>query len=441
MKLVYTICLLALFAVAIYIAPAVAGTVVEADVRDASGKVLLGETILESDIPALVGYLVNGGVEAEYSRNILIEFGGSAVPELIKAMPELVNTIKANTGSGAGNAVSVLSGIKDERLVVPLSKYIDDPDSTVAGSVKGVLVSYGDLSIPVMLDMLKDPGSHDSALNVLSRTTPSENKLKLVRPLLSSDNTARRGDAVMLLGTWHDKASEQDITKLLLGDPDPMVRRSAARGYFELHWLEPTGFDADVLLKSLKDADPVVRTDAVDMLSRGDDKRVEAAMLGLLGTDKDHTVVAKAAEALANMNSTSAAFPILKLLDKNDPDQANYQATIVWALGELKAKEAVPYLLEPLAGDAPVDEDVLHETLNALLKIGEQVDLTPVLKYLDPGKVGDGCCGDDQTDLMLKLIEAYAKPGDEKVKDAVIRFKPYARANQLERVDNILERL
>lgn len=441
MKFVSTLCLISLFAMAIYIAPAVAGTVVEADVRDASGKVLLGETILESDIPALVGYLVNGGVEAEYSRNILIQFDGSAVPELIKAMPELIDTIKTNSGSGAGNVVGVLSGINDERLVQPLSRYIDDPDSNVAGNVKGILVSYGDLTLPVMLDMLPDTRNHDAALDVLSRITPTENRIKLVRPLLSSDNAAMRSDAVFLLGTWHDKASEQDITRLLLEDSDPMVRRSAARGYFELNLPEPAGFDVDVLLKSLKDSDPEVRTSAADMLGRTDDKRVEPALLGLLGTEKDHKVLDKSVSLLADKKITAAAFPILKLLDKNDPDQTDYQATIVWALGELGAKEAVPYLLEPLAGDAPVNENVLKETLSALIKIGEPVDVDPLLKYLDPDKAGDGCCGDDQTDLMLKLIDVYAKPGDKVAKDAVNKFKPSARADQLELIGTILDKL
>lgn len=422
-------------------ADAMAGKVVEGIVKDASGQVLLDENIYESDIPKLVQYLKGGGVEAEQSVGLLVQFGSAAVPELVKELPGLMKTVEDNVGSGAGNVISVLSGIPDERLVRPLSSYMAGSGEFVSMSVIGVLTSYGDISLPVMMELKGGPNTRDAALAVLKGISPSEGQLKGVRPDLDSKDAAKRMDAALLLGTWHDDQSDGVIKKAMLSDPDVKVRRAAAKGYFEMNWLDPEGFDTGTLISALKDSDPEVRAGAVDMLDRVQDDRVEPALVAHLGTEKDHKVLKMAIDALVNKKSDAAVFPVMKLMDRDDPDQNYLQVTVVWALGELGAKEALPYMIETLQSDNRLPEIVLIEYLDALTKIGEPVEVDPLLKYLDPKRVGDGCCGDDQTDVILRVIEQFAKPGDTVAKAAVEKFKPHARENQQDIIQRILDRL
>ncbi len=433
MKRLLTLCLASAVVVCIYIAHAAAGMEVEGEVRDASGKVLLGESIPESDIPKLVQYLVEGGAEAEDSRGILVKFGEKAAPEILKNLPELIKNIES--GKGADNVVYVLTRVTDDSLIAPLSNYINDPEPRVATSISGVLVGYGDLVLPRMLELLDDPERHDAALGILSRISPSESKLKLVRAHLTSDDAVKRSDALRLLGIWRDKLSEEAVIRLM-DDKEPSVRRSAIRAYAELYRDAPDKYDAGLLIKELKDPDVEVRAAATEALSRMDDDRVVPTMMGLLETEKEHVVLASAITALSDRKVEEAAFPILKLLDKNDPDKELFQTVVIYALGELKAKEAAPYLMEMFKGGEPVEFHVRQEAFDALAKIGEPVDLSLLLKYLEPGDIHH-----NSTNQLLGLLEAQAKHGDKKVIDALKEFRKHASAPQTKMVDRILKRI
>jgi len=394
------------------------------DVLNDKNEVVIGE-VSESDIPKLVEYLVQGGAEAEYAAKDLVEFGDKSVPELLKALKE---------GEADGPVLSVLAQVMDETAVEPVSAYVNDPSETIRNLAIRCLINAGDAATPNTLELLQDSDTRKAAVEVLEAAKLSAVSLKLIRKETVSDDPYVRGDAAYLLGLHKYTDAKDDIIRLLKDD-DPAVRALAARGYLHLYESDPAGYDKAVVLDMLNDKDPAVEVTGVHIAASAYNDAIANRLLGMLSTATDHEVAARSAELLASKGDDKAVLPIVKRLDPEDPD-LDYQTSLIWSLGELKAAEAVPYLIEPFESGKTVRMPIVRETFEAMANIGQPVDLSPFLGYLEEGDPHHNA-----TNPTLEMISALARPGDGKVIEALKQFRDKATLSQKQQIDAILKRI
>lgn len=421
----FTVCIASLVALIVIIPHATAADYVEGTIRDAAGKEIYSGQIYESDIPSLVQFVKEGSYEADQAKEILIRFGPKAVPALLDALKD---------GKGVEGVFSVLIHVVDERALEVATTYVSDPSPVIREYTAVMLVKIGPPAVPAMLDLLGKKETNETAVNMLVNVQHSPKSLELVRAECKSPNPLSRAGAAYLLGLYRDTESEQAVMSLL-DDPDPVVRAKAMEGYGNLFSDRPDRYDVDVLLQHLDDTDPSVRFRAVEILGRVDDDRAVRRLMGMLDTEKDHRALGMAVEVLGSKDVQSAVFPILKLLDHEDTDY-RFQTTVIYVLGQLKAKEAVPYLVEPFKSGKPVNLLIQKDTFKALVKIGEPVELGMFLKYIQPGDPHK-----NSTNHVLALIDAFAKPGDKGVVDALKAYRPDATRAQGEVIDRTLRRI
>lgn len=412
--------------IAVRQAPAV---IVEGTVKDVNGNVLI-EDPTDKDIPELVRILVKGGgTEASLVQDMLVQFGSKAVPAVIDALSK--DDINAYY-----RVLYVLGHIKDERSVVPLSKFINDPSWEVANAARGTLMAEGDVSVPVVAGLLKDPDFHAAALDVLvGIINPSEKSLDTVISLTASKNALDRAGAAYLLGLWHEKKSGAAIAGLF-GDKEQVVREAAIEGYYQLFLDDPSGYDASALAGVLGDPSPKVRAVAANTIARVPGGAATEPLLGRLKVETDLTVLPDVVSRLGETGDQRAVFHIMKIVQQKDVDQ-KLLISAIYALGTLKAEEAIPYynqILNDKSGDAV---RVQKEVFRSITTIGKKVDMEPYLKYMTYGDNHD-----TSTPELLHMIDELGRPGDREVISALKKFREGLTAeSDIRYVNRLLDKL
>jgi HEAT repeat protein len=399
----------------------------EDNVTDAQGTVII-EGPMTADIPELVELLGRvGSTEAGQAADILIIAGPEAVPALVEAL---------EAGETNENMFIVLGSIADETAIDAIAAYITDDEGVVANNARAALRAYGDAAAPHMLNLLSDSESQEAAIDILAGILPSNESLKLTRELLGSDNSLKRGGAAYLLGNWKDVESEDEIAALF-ADKDDDVRRMAFEGYYQLHLDNPGGYDTEKVIPMLSDSVIDIKLTATRILRSNRDPKAGDALLKALKKDPDTTVRKYVIDALAEIGEDRAVMPCIEIVSDENSDQW-LMRTAVYYLGQLKARESVPFIMEMLMRDNVEDNSRLQaEAFMALLAIGEPVDLAPLMKFLKHGSVHE-----TSTPKLIPLIEAMAKPGDEA---AVKKLEDYKEGvdnpDLVERIDRILDRI
>lgn len=402
--------------------------IVEGTVKDVNGNVLI-EDPTDNDIPELVRILVKGGgTEASFAQDMLIQFGSKAVPAVVGALAK--DNIDAYY-----RVLYVLWNIKDERSVAPIAKFINDPSWDVANAARGALRAVGDVSVPVVAGLLKEPDYHDAAVDVLVSITPSDKSLDTVRALIASNNALDRAGAAYLLGRWHDKKSGTAIAGLF-GDKEPVVREAAIEGYHQLYLDDPSGYDASALGGLLGDPSPKVRVAAANTIAKVPGGAATEPLLERLKVETDLTVLPDVVSRLGETGDPRAVFPIMKIVQRKDVDQ-KLLVNAIYALGALKAEEAIPYynqILNDKSGEAvPVQKEIFR----SITTIGKKVDMDPYLKYMT---YGDNHV--TSTPELLKMIDELGRPGDREVISALKKFRDGLTVEQDRRyVNRILDKL
>jgi HEAT repeat protein len=192
---------------------------------------------------------------------------------------------------------------------------------------------------------------------------------------------------------------------VLLADPEPQVRRSAARGLGRLGHnsavspllasLEgPRALPVDVvadavfeigecrtsrLRQGLGSRSVATRAVAVELLGRFQALAALDEVVALLHGDPSVEVRARAARALGRMGSSRAVDGLLACLDEGPVDM---RVQAVWALGEIGAPQAVPALQALLVGPS---RQMAEPAAVALAALGQ-----PGLRVLHHVADGDG---------------------------------------------------
>lgn len=114
------------------------------------------------------------------------------------------------------------------------------------------------------------------------------------------------------------------------------------------------------LIKALEDKDPVVREEAVDLLSEFKDERIIKHLTEVLLNDEDEDVRASAAEALGDFGDQRAIDPLREgLQDK----EAWVRENVVKAMGQIGGNGVISPLMEVLGDE---DKDVRNAAAYAL---------------------------------------------------------------------------
>jgi len=347
-----------------------------------------------------------------------------AVPELLDAMRDPYEDEDVKLA-----CARALGMIRDPQAIPHLIEALREPDKWVSPRVAEVLIPFGSLAEAPLIEALRDPNSDNLrtwAASILGEMRSRAAVPNLIRALWDRAESVRAAAAralgeiadhravnALLEGTLRDPSAlvrmeaavalgkigdekALEALQLALTDPDPVVRLRTIEA------LEMIGPSAGELLEgSLTDDDPEVRRQTAAVLERlgyvqaqldrlKSENAIERAMarrkLTLIGKaglresllaglhDPDFRVRAQVCQVLAELGEKSPGILEALYLATSDREWS-VRAQAVTALGRLRAKEALPRLLERL-GD---EEAIVREAAVAAIAEMEAADLTAFL--------------------------------------------------------------
>jgi HEAT repeat protein len=228
-------------------------------------------------------------------------------------------------------AAEILGGLRNRKLVTPLSASLGDPDAGVRAASVRALARLGDPSVlPGLSRRLADA---DAAVRLaaVQAMRSFDGPVPTLFPLLDDRDPAVRAEAAALLGD--DRAERAaDVLLELSSDEDPELRRIAVRVLGHARGAMAAALAAD----RLGDFDPSVRAAAAVALA---DVDTEHAVVPLVGTlsDPDSGVRAAAAHALGRIGRPAVP-------------------AVVAALGRPDTQSGALLALERLPTDGHVDQ-------------------------------------------------------------------------------------
>ena len=212
-----------------------------------------------------------------------------------ESIPALVLTLRDphEDGSVKTAAGEALAKLRDPRAVPFLVRELRQVDES-ARTVAEALVSFGDVAVPELLNLLADesnPSSRVWAARILGHSRAADAVEPLIA-LLFSRNDLLRIAAVAALGEIQDRRALQPLVQATLRDPAPQVRAEAAAAVARI---EAEGA-VDVLVAALADPDYVTRLRALEAFESLDLKDTSALVRAL--RDPKNEVRRRAAIAL-----------------------------------------------------------------------------------------------------------------------------------------------
>lgn len=195
-----------------------------------------------------------------------------------------------------------------------------------------------------------------------------------IRDLLKNDtNPAVKGTAAIALGTWKDKTSASEIEKLFdvkSGVTADIVLEALAR------MEDPNA--AKVILPFLQSQDSTLRLIAVDTLVRIGAYSSGESILNLARQNKDPELAKTYAMALGKLKVRSAESYLIELAKTTEPSPT--LAASYLALGRISSKNAVPVLVQGLAGDFDKGSENCMIALIEIKSASAISSVIPVLK-------------------------------------------------------------
>lgn len=283
--------------------------------------------------------------------------------QLPERQTQLLSDLRSEDKRVRRKAAEELGRVGGEKAVAALITALKDPDQMVAAAAA---LSLGELrdrrAVPALAAVLKDMSEEvrGSAALALGRIG-ERSTVALLLPLLKDAEVFPRASAVSALGCIGDRQAVAQICTVLVQDPDPQVRTSAA---------EALGAIADIsgrdgLIAALKDQSNYVRTAAAAALGQiSSDTAIVSALIEAL-KDSDRMVRSAAAESLGRSRDERAVRPLIEAL--SDGDQF-VRTSAAFSLGRLGSRQAVDPLIDTLQLD---DNRVRARAVEALGAIGD----------------------------------------------------------------------
>jgi HEAT repeat protein len=320
----------------------------------------------------------------------------TAIPALIKAMendPDKSVRIKA---------LWALGDIGDASAVPSLLRLLEQEDDRL-DSIVSALGKLGDKrAVDPLIQLLsrqleKRRVSPDSIVEALGNLRADRAAPYLTQILTRADcNRAWRISAPSALRKIGDPTAVGPLIQSL-SDDNYLVRASAIAAL--VHFADVRAITP--IVQRLQDSDPHVRREAAYALGVIGDSSVVRPLIAALNDNLDEDGRAPAGDALCVIEAPVTEELIRALQDRFvSPDEwcrSSFIDSAVDALGRLKAREAVPVLVQLLTRD-----DLRWAAASALAEIGDPAAVEPLI----------GCMSSMQT--LVPVIKALAKLGDDR---------------------------
>ena len=298
-------------------------------------------------------------------------------------------------------AISMITGIKDGRLIYSLVKALQDDDLGIQQAAMDALVAYDDQAvvhnlIPLLAD--RRVSVKNMAQEILEKTGGSGLNL--------------------LVAHIHDK--DEDVRKMI----------ADILGKLELPDAVP------VLIEMLKDPNDNVRSSAIEGLGRITDPSIVDNLITLL--DQDDWVAMFAAESLGRIGDRKAVSPLVRILKSSN--NIDFQVIAIDALSHIGGEDAVDGLLDVIDSVSPDIMDMVvmgivtltHGNISSLLdKFGREAFLGHLARIVDDTDITElessmnimqaflAIGGGECSQHVLKLIEGFDKEYPDLLNSAV----------------------
>jgi HEAT repeat protein len=248
-----------------------------------------------------------------------------------------------------------------------------------------------------------------------------QQQIEIQRSRLASSDVEERRCAVMSLG-WMNRADSSRVAARALSDSAAIVRATAARAILAL----PPDEAANSLLPLLKDGEEFVRQEMAYALGETHSRQATAALLDVLGTEKQDSVRGAAVVALGSLRDETAVVPLAEILNvrtsapglinkvrrKKRNENEFVRRAAARALGQIESRAAVPALVTALS-DERAPDDVRREAARSLGLIGDPSAIAPLRAVL---AARDPYLARLAYEALLKLAPAEAVQPTEKAK-------------------------
>ena len=378
---------------------------------------------------AVPGLLARLGDVPSYSALIgaLCTLGDLADPRATAALADWLRN--ANIGPRVHRAAAAALGrINDPAVIEPLAEALADSDDQAAQTAADALGQRAD-ALPRLLQAL---GASDGAT---------------------------RGGACHALGLLRDSSATDPLGRVLADDPNPVVRRTAARALGKLEGPEAMEAllgsldDAEVgdaaaaalaalshapiteLLALLREGVPAQRQAAATALGQLAASNLVDELINALHDDNPHVRTA-IIDALGRQHSAQALEPLFAVL-RNEEEQGSLRARAARALGAIGDPAAVGTLLHALGDDV---EAVRLRAAEALGRLGDERAVLALVETAKRdrqvrsvsvdalGEIGRPAAAalmsllEDAGGLRIEVIRSLGRCGDGSAANTLARF-------------------
>lgn len=334
-----------------------------------------------------------------------------------KAVRPLIEYLSDEDPDVRSDAASALSMIGDREAVPFLLQCMNDSDGNVRISVIQALAAFGDTSAAEpLVHAMSSTDSFPFFLGELSGDYRWEIRERAAEALGQIGGTTsvqglmdilKDEDVDLMLETIFQSLVQSgdkrglDAVAAYLKDPDPTVRRKAARAFIHTEHKEMLG----CLMEALMDEDSMVKVNIIEAVGRiGGEK--EVLPLVFLLKDEDQDVRIKAAEAICRIDKERSVRFIPPLLKDTASKVRSKAVELLTGIGTGECMEALLPLLKNK------DARVCGEAILAIGKIGNDRAVTPLLSILNDRQ--------RKTELRCNAVFSIGKMGFLDCLDTVI---------------------
>ena len=414
---------------------------------DQEVRIRAAESIAQIDARDLTSLIEIAEEEDDDTRKdvILMYFSGysarisSQVQQIPAKYSKYIHMLDSKDQSMRLDGINLLIQTEDPQAASILVNYINDADEAIAvDSLKAVVGMKQSNTLEAIIKLLdtprpilrqwavwgtgefRDKRATDALLNLLNHKDPGT-----------------RATAAYALGNIGDKKALSSLVQVIIEDSDTDVRKNAAESVLQLkenvtipgfidmavhessearksfitkYFGEETGdeteeyvSDINKYLSDLQSTNPRARADACRALGNS---KLPDSIPYLIETlkDEDENVCRAAGYALSRYEE--AVEPLISLLYNANEHELQMA---IWILGELKASQALPEIINFLEHDVP---DIRQNAAYALGNIGDRNAIEPLI----------GCISkDNNKDVRIYAAEALKKIENTKNIEKIIK--------------------
>ncbi|MBN1824150.1 MAG: HEAT repeat domain-containing protein [Endomicrobiales bacterium] len=373
----------------------------------------------------------------------LFSIGRPAVAPLINALRHKNPTVRLN-------AVKLLGDLGDERAIEFLANSFEDREQKIYLESAVSLVKIGKPAVEPLVKLLGDNRILTRIIAKRALAIIGEISVGPLKESAKDPNPVVRQMAIETLGEIGD-ARAIPVVEAALNDSERTVRKSAVKALRNLraggkyfltandiarettsNRIKPPKTNTQVnapqaLAKLLRDADPDIRWEAVQTLSKTRDPKMVEPIMELL-SDDFFLVREEASRTLAKIGEPALKPLIDKLSDKKSRREA--QKTLI-----LIGKTAVPELLSSAAGNSK-SREICIETIGLIGDGASCPGLMPFLKNKKTANVASVALariGEPAVPFLLKALHDRDEAVRLAALDSLGRIAPEKVVGQLEK--------